>query len=218
MNNYPKNLVRTLIRKQSFMVRQHDEQQQQPLSQRTRRKAAEVEVPKEGPKHYVGLRYVHSLSENIGKMFKDNNVDIQIAHSVGNNLNMLYNQQKNKKEKLDAINSVYKIECQGKALEKCDQSYIGTSSRKLRTRMNEHNNDQNKLVLPQNHTALCEHALYNDHRFCTSKPKVLDVEHNYSKRMLKESFYIYSTKHTVNFRQDTEGVNRIYKNVLLDCP
>lgn len=32
--------------------------------------------------------------------------------------------------------------------------------------------------------------------------------------MLCESFYIYSNNNTANYGQNTEGVNRIYKNVL----
>lgn len=80
--------------------------------------------------------------------------------------------------------------------------------------MKDHQKDSEKTNLPDNHTALAEHAIKNKHRFKTDEPKILTVQDNFTKRMLCESFYIYKSKNTVNYREDTEGVNRIYKNII----
>lgn len=110
---------------------------------------------------------------------------------------------------------VYQINCKGNSDNTCDKIYIGTSGRPLKTRMKEHERDQNKDEISQNsHTALVEHAVAEHHSFDTANPKVLCQENNYGKRMLLEGFHIFTGKRTVNLRQDTDGINRIFKNIL----
>lgn len=209
-NNYPEKLVNMLIKKQhSIILAQQNQRVTRQMDKEKNREKTE-----KTDKRFVAVKYIRSLSENIVKIFNNNSVNINVGHSTGNNLNQLYNKNKNKFEVGNAINTVYKIDCAGVGEERCSKSYIGTSSRKLSIRMKEHERDQVQLALPTNHTALCEHAINNHHHFNTDKPKIVSVENNYHKRMLKESFHIYSSDKTVNFRQDTEGVNRIYKNVL----
>lgn len=206
-NNYPEKLVNMLIQKQHSIIMAQQNQRN------TRKRDMDKNSDKIG-KRFVAVKYIRSLSENIVKIFNNNAIDINVAHSTGNNLKQLYNKNKNKKEVCNAINTVYKIDCAGNDNESCSKTYIGTSSRKLGVRMKEHDRDQKQSVLPSNHTALCEHSILNKHHFRTENPKIVTVENNYQKRMLKESFHIYSHVNSVNYRQDTEGVNRIYKNVL----
>lgn len=129
-------------------------------------------------------------------------------------MNRIYSRHKIKIPKNETSNCVYQINCGGNSSELCGKSYIGTTKRPLHIRMKEHQRDSQKSILPQNHTALSEHAINNAHQFKTDNPKVLTVQNNYIKRMLCESFYIYSSDNTVNYREDTEGVNRIYNNVI----
>lgn len=52
-----------------------------------------------GIKRYIGIKYVHKLSENIVKIFKNKNIDVNIAHSTGNNFNGFYCKHKYKYDK-----------------------------------------------------------------------------------------------------------------------
>lgn len=70
-------------------------------------------------------------------------------------------------------------------------------------------------MLGTSHTALAEHAIIHNHRFDTEKPKALCIEKRWDRRMILESFNIFTTKNSINFRQDTEGISKIYKNVLV---
>lgn len=217
-NNYPIKLIKKHIKKYHYKEQQLREQALTNQSQHTHnlrsRTVTENESSPPETTHYVGVHYIRSLSENVGKVFENNKIGVKIAHSSKNNMNRMYSRHKIKIPKNETNNCVYQIDCGGNGSELCKKSYIGTTKRPLHIRMKEHQRDSQKENLPQNHTALAEHAINNTHQFKTESPKVLTVQNNYIKRMLCESFYIYSSNNTVNYREDTEGVNRIYKNVL----
>lgn len=205
--NYPKKLVEKLIKDVICKMNHQQQQQMEQTAQRNLRHHSRNIVNETTEKRYIGVKYVHKLSENIVKIFKNRNIDVNIAHSSGNNFSGMYGKHKYKYDKSDTKDTVYQIKCKGNPGNACDKTYIGTSGRPLKTRMKEHEKDQMRGRTNQNsHTALVEHAVTEHHSFDTTQPKILCQETNYRKRMLLESFHIFTGKKTVNFRQDTEGI------------
>lgn len=218
--NYPEKLVEKLMKDVSCKMNQKQQQQIEQMGQRNlRHHSANTERETTTTKRYIGVKYIHKLSENIVKIFKNKDIDVNIAHSAGNNFSGLYGKHKYKYDKKETKDTVYQIKCKGNSENTCDKTYIGTSGRPLKIRMSEHERDQNRVGTSKNsHTALVEHAVNEHHSFDTAEPKILCQEKSYGKRMLLESFHIFTGKNTVNFRQDTDGVNRIFKNILgLTC-
>jgi len=82
---------------------------------------------------------------------------------------------------------VYRIEC-----EECDASYVGQTKRQLITRIKEHKSstkpDQSKISVVSNH------ILQTKHRFDWNNTRVLDIEHNYYKRLISEMLHIKHQK------------------------
>lgn len=210
LQNYPTELVKKLIKDRLCLI-----QKQEELASQRHLRSEPVNMEKTKTKYgYVGVKYIRSLSENVVKVFNNHNIEVNVAHTTGNSLRHMYNTHKEKHDKLKLKDSVYKIKCLGNENETCTKSYVGTTSRSLETRMTEHNRDQHKSLLADSHTALAEHAISNNHLFDTKKPKVLCKEKRWDRRMLLESFNIFTTKDSVNFRQDTEGISKIYKSIL----
>lgn len=208
LQNYPSELVDRLVKDRMFAIKKKNELDSQ---RQLRRVEENGETKKIG---YVGVKYIRSLSENVVNVFNNHNIEINVAHTKGNSLHPIYNTHKVKCDKNKLKNTVYKIKCMGNKNEKCSKSYVGTTSRSMETRMIEHNRDQNKSILPTSHTALAEHAKNHNHRFDTEKPKALCIEKSWHRRMILESFNIFTTKDSINYRQDTEGISKIYKSVL----
>lgn len=209
--NYLEKLVEKLIKEVTNKIKH----QQQQMEQRNLRHR-ETDKDKEAViKRYVGVKYIHKLSENVVKICRNYNLDVEIAHTTGNNLNDLYSKQKHKYNKMCTKDTVYKINCKGGSETNCDKTYVGTTGRPLNIRMEEHARDVKRGdIFQKSHTALAEHAVNEGHMFDTENPKILCKESCSRKRILLESFNIFMSKNTVNYRQDTEGINKIYKNIL----
>lgn len=209
--NYPEKLVDKLIKD---VIRSIQHQQQQSQQRILRDRHIQNDNGTE-TKRFVGVKYIHKLSENVVKICNNYNLNVNIAHTAGNNLNGLYSKQKHKYDKKFTKDTVYEIKCSGGDGNSCGQTYVGTTGRPLNIRMQEHERDQQRGdIVQKSHTALAEHAVNEDHKFDTEHPEILCREKCYRKRMLLESFHIFMAKNTVNYRQDTEGINKIYKSVL----
>ena len=100
----------------------------------------------------------------------------------------------------DEINCLaYEIPCND-----CDFVYIGQTKRNLNARSKEYQRAITQLQ-PEN-SALCEHAMENDHLIGWSKARILKVETNYFKRLTAESWFIHSHTKVLN-RSDGESLN-----------
>lgn len=141
---------------------------------------------------YVGVKYIRSLSENVVKVFNNHHIEVNVAHTTGNNLHPIYNTHKEKYDKRKLKNTVYKIKCMGNKMGKCNVI--------CRNHFKKYGNrDQCKSMLGTSHTALAEHAIIHNHRFDTEKPKALCIEKRWDRRMILESFNIFTTKNSINF-------------------
>ena len=62
-------------------------------------------------------------------------------------------------------------------------------------------------------SSLCQHSMKNDHLIDWSEVKISKVEHNYSKRLFTESWYI-NEKHQVLNRNDGLSFPAVYRKLL----
>ena len=54
----------------------------------------------------------------------------------------------------------------------------------------------------------------DDYQFDCENVSILDREKDYRKRMISEKLHINSCKNTLNKKEDTQFLNRMYRNVL----
>lgn len=103
LQNYSIELVKKLIVDRSFAI-----QTQNDLVSQRQLRTVDIEEKKCG---YVGVKYIRSLSENVVKVFKNHNIEVNVAHTRGNSLHPIYNTHKKKYEKRKL--NVYKLNCLG---------------------------------------------------------------------------------------------------------
>lgn len=158
---------------------------------------------------HVGITYVQGLSESVQRQLAPRNEKVSVAHRNSNSLRGMYNSVKEKVPKRNRSDVVYKINCAGGDAS-CDLSYVGTTGRMLKDRIQEHARDLGKK---KRNSALVDHALDENHFFDFQNTEILCQEPNYRKRMIKESCYIFQ-EDTVNYRTDTSNINKLYYNIL----
>ncbi|KAI4476864.1 hypothetical protein M0804_013191 [Polistes exclamans] len=88
-------------------------------------------------------------------------------------INSIYTKLKEKVDKLEQSNLVYKIPCV------CDKCYIGQTKQKLKKRLEQHKNDCKPInAQKSNITALAEHHFITGHKFKFDETNILDKEDN----------------------------------------
>jgi GIY-YIG catalytic domain len=101
---------------------------------------------------------------------------------------------------------VYKIGCSD-----CDQFYIGETSKKLYTRVGQHQSDYKRRNTPGPKTALTNHTIDHNHRFDFENASILDRENNVQKRRLFEAGHIIiHGKDAVNIKSDSQLISKQY--------
>ena len=106
---------------------------------------------------------------------------------------------KSKDEEKPKKNLVYSIPCSD-----CEKIYIGETSRKRDTRINEH---KAKIRTLSSDSKLVEHILQHKHKFDFSNTKTLARETDWRKRVIKES--ILTNRTLGNAINDTKHVIRV---------
>ncbi|KAI4476263.1 hypothetical protein M0804_013750 [Polistes exclamans] len=120
----------------------------------------------------------------------------------------IYTKHKDKDDKLEQSNLVYKIPCE------CEKCYIRQTKQKLKKRLEQHRNDSRpKKAQKTNTTALAEYHFKTEHNFKFDETKIFGKEDNLYKRNISEMYHI-TNNNTVNFRTDTNNLNSIYNEIL----
>lgn len=202
LQNYPTELVNKLIVNTKYKLKKPQEISSQRELRNTQKTVKRSEYG------YVGVKYIQALSENVVKVFMNHGIEKNVAHTTATSLRPLYNAHREKYDKNLLRNAVYKVNCMGNNVETCRKSYVGMTGRSIKVRMSEHERDQNRGNIDNSHTALTEHSVTHTHRFDTKHPKSLCIEKRYDRRVLLESFNIFTNKESVNYRQDTDSINR----------
>ena len=129
--------------------------------------------------------------------------DISVVPKINYGVSKIVIRAKDKVNKLDQTNVVYKIGCMD-----CNNSYVGQSKRSLGTRVGEHSRDS---IKPLKNTPFFNQVFQEDHQFDFKNPDILDVEQDYFRRLTAESVHINTQINGINIKQDFEKMNSIYK-------
>jgi 2-hydroxy-3-keto-5-methylthiopentenyl-1-phosphate phosphatase len=118
----------------------------------------------------------------------------------GNTLqNLLY--KRNNKNLLDKSHVVYKLSCKN-----CSYVYIGQTSKKLSTRLNQHDS-----AIRNNHpnqSNVAKHAINFNHHIDFESPIIAHVENNFRARLTLEALEIEKHKlKNINLMNDKQNSN-----------
>ncbi|KAI4476553.1 hypothetical protein M0804_013447 [Polistes exclamans] len=186
-NNYPTSLIHMVFNK--FKI------------ERDQKKVKEL-----NNKRIIKFPFIKPLSNKIKKCFKNTNVKLVFYNLV--KINSIYTKLKDRVDKLEQSNLVYKIPCV------CDKCYIGQTKQKLKKRLEQHKNDCKPMnAQKSNITALAEHHFSTGHNFKFDETNILDKGDNWYKRNISEMYHI-TNNNTVNYRTDTNNLNNIYNEIL----
>ena len=150
------------------------------------------------------LPFYKHLNQNIINNLK--NLNVIIINKNINKFNNLIKLGKDKLEKMETRDIVYKIKCKN-----CDYVYIGQSGRKLRKRIVEHKTDyENK----HKDSIFYKHQLRTNHDFDFNETTIINTESNYYKRTFSEMSHIQIHQKTLNRKQDTQHLKYFLKNTI----
>ena len=133
-------------------------------------------------------------------------LDVCTINKTSNSLNSIIKLGKDRLEKNDCSNIVYKVDCKN-----CPSSYVGQSRRKLLYRVNEHTRDVKKL---SKNSSLATHVNNTNHTIDFENIKIIDSEKSYKKRLFSEMLNIQFSDHTLNRMEDTINLKNSYKNTV----
>lgn len=167
-------------------------------------------------KIYKPLTYIPEMSERLQNSRIYDNSKYRIAHKIYNTIGQLFSKPKDKIQKLDKSNLVYKIPCNGNDRENCDKVYIGTTKNKLKTRISGHKSDQRYRNINAQRTALSSHCANLNHNPDFDNVSILNTENNYRRRYMLEMLQIINVKgdKRINFRTDTANLAHSYRYLL----
>lgn len=150
----------------------------------------------------VIIPFFKNLTENINYNLKQNN--ILPINKITNKFNSLITLGKDKLNKFDNKNVVYKIGCQD-----CDSIYIGQTSQLLKNRSSQH---RNCVKNRDSKSALANHVIDTGHTIDFNNIKILDIEPHKKIREFSEMLHIHTHKNTLNRTEDTQFLKNIYKS------
>ena len=116
--------------------------------------------------------------------------------------------------KLDKNNLIYNISCAD-----CSTSYIGQTSRTLRTRVKEHKNlskgkpdHQISYTNLEKSSAIAAHCIDKDHKIDWDNVSILMSNlNNWKERLIAESIFINSTDNTCNRKESSYPISDVWK-------
>lgn len=193
-NNYPNRFVDT-----------HIEKRIHTLIERSRNPSLSDLASLDRNQPRFCFPYIKGMSQSVARALRPFKVSCSFKNV--NDLSRLFNPLKDITPLERRSNVVYRIPCKG-----CNSSYIGQTSRWLKTRINEHDNNVKRKE--KEHTALTTHKIDRDHNFNYSEIKVLDKERNKTKRIIKEMCHIVSDKTSINLRTDVNNLSATYYGLI----
>ncbi|KAI4475994.1 hypothetical protein M0804_013946 [Polistes exclamans] len=154
-----------------------------------------VKNPNLQDKKYIKFPYIKSLVSKIIKCFKNTNFKLVFFNLP--KINSIYTKLKDKVDKFDQSNLVYKIPCE------CNKSYIGQTKQKLKKRLDKHKNYCKPInVNKTNTTALAEHHFTTGYNLKFNTANILDLEENWYKRNISEMYHISNNNTRTPYTDD----------------
>ncbi|KYN30216.1 hypothetical protein ALC57_00353 [Trachymyrmex cornetzi] len=156
-------------------------------------------------KKYFTIPYINEISEKFKTIVEKNN--FKVRYKPMNTLNSVIKLDKDKLEKMEQCDVVYKISCLD-----CDSSYAGQTKRKVKTRIKEHMANIRKLK--DSRTVISEHQLEYGHKFNWENIQILDTEPFFHKRLTSEMIFIKKQINGINKQNDIEQLSEAYFSLL----
>lgn len=158
---------------------------------------------------YFKIPFLNGISQALSKKLTTDNCKIAFynANKIGN----LFSNIKDPIVDLDRNNVIYSIPCGN-----CQACYIGQTSQLLNKRLSQHKRDCNITFVDNPKTALAVHHFENGHVFDFNKTRILDMEPNTKKRLFLEMSHIQKNCNTINLNTDTQNLNKIYHNIIMN--
>jgi len=158
---------------------------------------------------FFTVPFLPNITEEFRSIFKDLNV--KLSYFSLNKLNKFIKVHKDRVPTNCKTNVVYKIDCSD-----CDASYVGQTSRMLKTRISEHRSQINRNYA--NRSVITNHRLQYNHDFLWDDAEILDETSLYSKRLISEMLHIKRQKNGLNLQTDTENLPSIYHGFINSLP
>uniref|UniRef100_A0A1B0CA35 Putative reverse transcriptase n=1 Tax=Lutzomyia longipalpis TaxID=7200 RepID=A0A1B0CA35_LUTLO len=194
-NDFPPKIIRKLLS-------EHD--RQRPSGDRV--PAVEVD-----PGPFRSLVHIPGVSEKMKKRIAKS-TDVNICLVPAERVKRFFTRVKDKLPDGLCSDVVYEIPCRD-----CSLSYVGTTGRLLKTRLQEHERSCRDPEKNKGLTSLCAHVSDTDpqHSFAFENTKVLDTHRVYSKRMMLEMLFIKrNLPRVVNNRSDVDGLSNVYAGLV----
>ena len=152
-------------------------------------------------KQFTSIPYVQGSSEKIRRVLNEAgaNVAMRPVHIIRHVLPL----PKDPYTSEDIGCIIYEIPCLD-----CNFVYIGQTKRGLKSRLAEHK--RATLNQKPEQSALCVHAMAFEHNIDWINAKILEVENNYSKRLVSEAWFINSRPNVMN-RSDGDKLPQVYQ-------
>ncbi|XP_072763715.1 uncharacterized protein [Anoplolepis gracilipes] len=167
------------------------------------------DIPSEAKPVYFTLPYIKGLSEKFNCLTK--NSSLKLAQFSLNKMNKLIRAHKDIIPTDLKTNVIYKINCSH-----CDASYVGQTSRKLKTRINEH---KRHIHLNTNtNSIITNHRRDFEHNFDWENVRVLDEASFYTKRLISEMLFIKRQRNGLNLQTDTENLPSVCQDIVNTLP
>ena len=161
------------------------------------------------PSTFFTVPFLPKITEGFRSITKNTNV--KLSYFSLNELNKFIKVHKDRIPINCKTNVVYKINCSD-----CDASYVGQTSRMLKTRLSEHRSQINRNC--NNHSVVTNHRLQYNHDFCWDDPEILDETSFYNKRLISEMLHIKRQKNGLNLQTDTENLPSLYHDFINKLP
>ncbi|KYM94598.1 hypothetical protein ALC62_14771 [Cyphomyrmex costatus] len=188
-NDYPLNFIfNTINQRLKYLLKNKFIVNDQPTNTQNNSKSVS----------WLTVPFVPCHTEKF-KRFHNN--DIRVSFRSPNKMSKYVKVQKDSLSKDSRNNVVYKISCND-----CDASYVGQTSRQLKTRISEHRNHIKRNTTTR--SVIIEHRLQHGHDFRWNE-EILD-ESNYRKRIVSEMINIKKQKNSLNLQTDTENLHETY--------
>ena len=142
----------------------------------------------ENNKGFICLPYVKDLENFNNNFFKK--YSSKVVYNAKNKLNNIIKLGKDKNEKFNNANVVYKINYND-----CNASYVGQTSRRVNVRIKEH---IKKYTDKDTNSGLFTHTMDNNHLIDFKNIKILDSEIHNGKRLFSEALFTHTQKNYMN--------------------
>ena len=155
--------------------------------------------------HYPRLKNALTTYKAFGHLCSLLQYDVISVISSTNTLRQLLVHPKDPVGKDKVVGPVYKISC-----EECEATYVGETERSLKARFGEHRRPSSTTSEVSKHI----HTDSPDHTIMLENTKILEVEHKWFERGVKEAIHIRALKPSLNRDGGRYNLPPIWNNII----